>query len=156
MKTKTFKLAEMIAELEQKLQTTSLPGTAPGGLSADPIIHEKIESKLEVLKQYPDLVVTVRKYSARQKDILEQALINPGRTAKGQITQNLDLIQFKKLAVQFGVINMQPRLLEMTKIQEKPEIWQFPDTTLNSDDFDWDLRDLMVEMIDEVNPKNWT
>ncbi len=143
MKTKTFKISEMIAELKQKN-------------SPDPVVQEKIYSKLGVLEQYPDIIITVRKYSARQKDILEQALINPGRTAKGQMTQNLDLIQFKKLAVQFGVINMQPRLLEMTKIQETPEIWQFPDTTLNSDNFDWDLRDLMIEMIDEVNPKNWT
>lgn len=143
MKTKIFKIGDMIAELEMR--------TSP-----DPVVQEKILSKLEVLRQYPDVVITVRKYSARQKDVLEQALINPQRTSKGQTTQSLDLIQFKKLAVQFGVINMQPRLLEMTKISDNPEVWQFPDTSLNSDNFDWDLRDLMVEMIDEINPKNWT
>ena len=122
---------------------------------------ESSENKLIVLNSYKDLTVTVRKYSARQKDLMEQALTNPSVNIKSRNAEpkaSIDLVAMKKKAVQFGVIGLDPRIVGMTKIQEakngEPEVWQITEETLDGD-FDWDLRDLLLEMIQEVNPKNW-
>lgn len=159
MKTAVFKISEMIAGLEEKLKSMKQPGTASGGLSAEDEVIGKVEAKLEVLRDYKDLTVVVRKYSARQKRIIEKTFLNLKTTKKG-VESNPDMAAGNRLAVQFGVINMEPRRLDMVKIQdatsEDPEIWQITDAALDDDKkYDWDLEAVLLEMLAEVNPKNW-
>ncbi len=178
MKTAVFKISEMIAELNENLLTQNellraylkkiegaeeLSKAEHSQFETIKEVIEKIKARLSALEAYKDLTVTVRRYSAKQKDILEQALMNPTMQVRGNRTAQevkVDIAAFKKKAIQFGVIGMEPRMVEMTKIKEagngEPEVWQIPDAVLDGDNFDWDLRDILLEMVEEVNPKNWS
>lgn len=149
MKTQVFKTNNIIAELQAKIAGDKNDET------------ERAQAKLDVVKEYPNLEIKVRKFSAKQKDVLEQTLMNPTMRQQGNrvITQNnLDVAAFKKKAVQFGIIDIQPRILDMVKVRDAagndPEIWQIKDEVMDGD-LDWDFRDILLGLIDEVNPKNW-
>ncbi len=168
MKTAVFKISEMIAELEKelniqngiwdKLHKDKKEKDTEAAIESARVVMDKLRYKLTVLREYKDLTVTVRKYSARQKNIIEQTLLNPQAGSRGmKVTP--DIPAFKKKAIQFGVIGMEPRRLDMVKVSEAttnaPEIWQISDAALDSDEFGWELQELLIEMIDEINPKNW-
>lgn len=162
MKTQIFNTSEMLIELERKLEKIhkSILEMTGRELEKEETLASKMESKIVVLKNYPGLTVTVRKFSARQKDLLEQVLINPAHSGR-TVRQEINIPNFKRDAIKYGVVSIEPRIVDMVKIKEavpvnnEPEIWQIKDEVLSGDNFDWDLRDLLLEMIDEVNPKNW-
>ncbi len=166
MRTKIFVIDDMIAglknqlsDIEQKIaeQISTVNSDENAAIELNKITKGKIEAKIAALESLVGLKVTVKKYSAKQKDMLEQTLFTPSHNMRN-VTQKIDIAAFKKLAIKFGVIDMVPRKLDMVKIKEAagddPEIWQIKDEVLDGE-LDWDFRDLLLEMIDEVNPKNW-
>ena len=167
MKTAVFKISEMIAELEkERINQNEKLNTLLGAEKKDDVaiesaqtVTQKLEAKLAVLQTYKDLTVTVRMYSARQNRLLKRAYLNQKANNKGLVT-NPDSAAFMRLGIQFGVINLEPRILDMVKISEAtndgPEIWQITDAALDDDKkYDCDLELLFTEMIEEINPKNW-
>lgn len=145
MKTYTFKTTEMYDELKKVLNE----------MKDDDERRASLEGKMKALEEYKDLTITVRKLSANQKDSLEQIILGSSLKFKGNRlvpeATGMNLGEFRKKSVQFGIVDIQPRIAEMEQVSEG--IWQIKDEILS--DMDWDLRDILLELVDQVNQKNW-